>query len=359
VISGLQPSDRLFIDGTPMRPPDAHGGWTVQAGSHYLKLMDGSQELFADSRAVKPDGTIIMARSDFKAPASVASDEQIAWNRAEQDQDVAGFADFIRKYPNSARRHQAETELENLYWLKAFNAGTAAAYRDFLSRYSSPQDAHYEAANSAIDQLDWQALQNSSDVSQISSFLARHPKGAYHDLAASRLDDLAWNAAKTSGKADALKNYTSNFPAGRHRDEANTELALLNPKPQEKPLPEPPSVRSPPSPPSENDKDAIRRTLDDYQDAYESRSLSKLRAVWPAIDSNQAKGLDQMFQDCNQIHAPYSISGGPEIKGNAATVRVIQYLDATGKRGHFKTSSKVTISLEKEPDGKWLISSVR
>ncbi len=192
VVTGLHPTDRLFVDEAQMPGPDKGGGWSVDAGLHHLKLMDGNQELLADTKQVKSNATVTVSRADFKAPAPLTSDEQVAWDHAEKSQDIATIEGFLSKYPNSSRRGQADSELENLYWQRASLTATAAAYHDFLSRYPSSQGAHYVAATAELDRLEWQSLQNSTDISQISSFLARHPGGPYHTLAADRLDDLAW-----------------------------------------------------------------------------------------------------------------------------------------------------------------------
>ena len=357
VVTGLHPTDRLFVDQAQMPRPDSTGGWSVDAGLHHLKLMDGSQELIADSRQVKSDATVTLARSDFKAPAPPTSDEQVAWDRAEKSQDIGTVEGFLAKYPNSSRREQADSDLQNLYWLKATKTATATAYRDFLNRYPSAQGAHFDAANAELDRLDWQNLQNSSDVSQVSSFLARHPKGTYHDLAAGRFDDLAWNAAKATGNADGVRTYLRDYPGGRHRDEANNELTQLTPKPQQ---PRPPDNTGTHNPPptadhSENDAAAIRRVLDAYQDAYESRSLDKLRAIWPTMSSSQADNLGRFFKGASDIRAPYSILN-QNISGDDAKVAIQQFMALGGQKPH---TAKMAILLKRRASGTpWFINSI-
>jgi hypothetical protein len=355
VVTGLHPTDRLFVDESPMPRPDKAGGWSVDAGMHRLKLMDESQELFADPKQVKSDGTLTVSRSDFKAPAPLTSDEQVAWDRAEKSQDIPTIEGFLSKYPSSSRRGQAVSELENLYWQKASRVATAAAFRDFLSRYPSSQGAHYVAATSELDRLEWQGLQNSTDLSQISSFLARHPSGPYHTLGAERLDDLAWNSAKSSGNADGIRSYLRDYPAGRHKDEANAEIAQLTPKP---PQPKPPDIsRNAPSggDHAENDTDAIRKVLNAYQDAYESRSLDKLRAILPNLGSSETEGLKRLFEN-KDIRAPYSILN-EDISGDDAKVTIQQLLQIGGKK---PLSVKMTIHLKRRNSGSsWYISGIQ
>jgi hypothetical protein len=357
VVTGLHQTDRLFMDQAPLPRADAGGGWSVDPGLHHFKLMDGNQELFADARQLKPDATVTLTRADFKAPAPLTSDEQIAWDRAEKSQDIGILEDFLRKYPASSRREQANSELESLYWLKSSKTATAAAYRDFLNRYPLPQGAHFDAANAELDRLDWQGVQNTSDISQISSFIARHPKGPYHDLAAYRIDDLAWNAAKTSGTVDAAKGYLHVYPGGRHKDEANNQIASLTPKPPSTPKPaESSDVHPPPVPQNhEDDGAAIRRVLDDYQDAYQSRSIDKLRAIWPTISSSQANNVASLFKSNSRIEAPYSIVS-QNISGDEARVLITQFLSIGGKQW---PKQKITVVLQKRQGGAWSIGSIQ
>jgi hypothetical protein len=358
VVTGLHPTDRLFVDEAQMPRPDKAGGWSVDAGVHHLKLIDGSQELLADPKQVKSDATLTLSRSAFKAPAPLTSDEQVAWDRAEKSQDIATIESFLSKYPNSSRRGQADSQLENLYWQRASRTATVAAYRDFLSRYPSGQGAHSVAAAAELDRLDWQSLQNSADISQISSFLARHPSGQYHTLAADRLDDLAWNSSKSSGSADGIRAYLRDYPAGKHKDEANAEIAQLTPKPIPPKTPDNPVSHNPPSggDHAENDPAAIRRVLDAYQDAYESRSLEKLRAIWPTMSSSQADNLGRFFKGTNEIRAPYSILN-QDITGDDAKVAIQQFMAVGGQKPH---TAKMTIVLKRKAGSSfWYISAIQ
>ena len=360
IVTGLKPTDRLFVDEAAMNPANDRSGWPVKPGFHRLKLMDGSQELVTDPRQFRSDATVTLSRAEFKSPAPATSQDEIAWNRVASSQDIGAWEAFVRTYPNSPRHAQAESILEELYWAQAAKTGTAAAYRQFLARYPSPQGVHYADANSEIDRLDWQAVQNSTDTAQLNAFLARHPKGPYHDLAMERLDDLAWNAAKSAGTLDSVRGYLSTHPNGRHRDEASAQIAQLTPKP-EPPKPEPPPVRAPAPAPAtpataESDDASIRRVLDAYQDAYESRSIDKLRAIWPTITSAQASNLSRLFKDNDQIRAPYSILN-QRVSGDEARVAIQQFMQLGGKNPR---PAKMTIVLRRNGAGTpWTISSIQ
>ena len=361
IISGLKPTDRVFVDESPMNPSNDRSGWPVKAGFHRLKLMDGNQELVTDPRQFRANASVTLSRAEFKAPAPATSQDDVAWNRIASSQDIGAWQAFVRTYPNSPRRAQAESILEELYWSQAAKAATVAGYKQFLSKYPSPQGIHYSLANSEIDRLEWQGLQNSTDASQLNAFLGRHPNGPYHGLAIDRLDDLAWNSAKSSGTLDSFRGYLSSHPNGRHRDEANGEIAQLT-KPEPQKPSEPAPVRAPVPAPgpatgnAESDDASIRRILDGYQDAYESRSIEKLRAIWPTISSSQASILSRLFRDNDQIRAPYSILN-QKISGDEARVTIQQFMQLGGRNPR---PARMTIVLKRNAAGSpWTISSIQ
>jgi tetratricopeptide (TPR) repeat protein len=264
-VTGLHPTDRLFVDGIRMAKPDKSGGWSVDAGLHHFKLSDGSQELFADARTVYSDSVLTIARSDFKAPTPLVSNEQIA---------------------------------------KASKTATIAGNRD-----SSSQDSHHDVAVGQLERPKEQSIENSTDSS------------------------------------------------GRHKDAANSVMTA----PQ--PIPNPSKVSDSPNQPASgslstaNDTAAIHSILDDYEAAYESRSVDKLRAVFPALDVSRANRFSQLFQQFSQIRAPYSLVGPIKISGDLASVTVVLQLDGKGKKGQFKTNSTVTMHLQKN-GGRWYVTSL-
>jgi hypothetical protein len=361
VVAGLHASDRLFVDGVQMPKGDNGGGWTLDAGLHHFKLMDGNQELLADARQVKPDATLTVARSDFRALAPLNSAEQVAWDRAEQSKSIAGLEEFLKLYPASSRRDEAAIELERLYWQKAAAANTVSAYRDFLNRYPSSQGSHFVKANDSIDLLEWQSLQGSSDLAKWSAFLAAHPQGPYHQPALNGMDDIAWNAAKVSGRVEGLRTYQRDYPTGRHREEVASMIAQLTPAARTQPPPTKEVDVAPVRPTNssaehaESDEAAIRRVLDGYQDAYQSRSLDKLRALWPTISSSQASVVDSLFKGTKQILAPYGILN-QEISGDEAKVSIQQFLQLGSQKPH---TAKMTVILKRRSGSSWYISSIQ
>jgi hypothetical protein len=113
---------------------------------------------------------------------------------------------------------------------------------------------------------------------------------------------------------------------------------------------------APPATTAESDDASIRRVLDAYQDAYESRSIDKLRAIWPTITSAQTSNLTRLFKDNDQIRAPYSILN-QKVSGDEARVSIQQFMQLGGKNPR---PAKMTIVLRRNGAGTpWTISSIQ
>ena len=52
--------------------------------------------------------------------------------------DTAVVEDFLRHYPNSSFRAQAESKLEALSWAKASSSGSLKGYQEYAAKYASP-----------------------------------------------------------------------------------------------------------------------------------------------------------------------------------------------------------------------------
>ena len=124
VVKGLRSGDQLFVDDVRVPASGAPGTWDLTPGSHRLRLVEGKQELIADPRQFKPNATVQLDRRDFRQPPPATSAEQNDWARVATGGDIAGLEQFLRTYPNSPLRPQAESKLEDLYWSRANSGGS-------------------------------------------------------------------------------------------------------------------------------------------------------------------------------------------------------------------------------------------
>jgi hypothetical protein len=324
--------------------------------------MAGNQELVADPRSFKANGTVVLNRADFKQPAPATSEEQVAWNRINSTTDPAAVEEFLRRYPNSSVRSQAESKLEALNWSKASNSGSLRGFQEYAARYTFPPGPHLQAAQAEIARLEWEAVQNTTDPSPVKRFLEQNPSGQYHDRAVALLDDLTWREASRRGDTASLKGYLGSYPSGRHREEAATQLARLTPPPVAAPAPQEAQTPAPipPAPPvtpkladNAEDVNAIRGILEGYKSAYDSKDLAKLQELWPDMSPKQVNGLRTAFHLAGKVTLTYAITKGPEVAGNVAVVTFQQQIITNGA-----AKGQVTMTLKKD-GASWHITSIR
>jgi hypothetical protein len=363
VLKGVHSGDQLFVDDVRLAPSGPSGTWEVTPGSHRLRLMAGNQELVADPRSFKANATVVLSRADFKQPAPATSEEQVAWNRINNTADPAAVEEFLRHYPNSSFRSQAESKLEALNWSKASGSGNLRAFQEYAARYTFPPGPHLPAAQAEISRLEWEAVQNTTDPLQVRRFLEQNPSGQYHDRAVGLLDDLAWREATRKGDAASLKSYLGSYPSGRHREDATAQLARLTPAPVTAPAPQATQTPAPipPAPPvtpklsdTTEDVNAIRGVLDGYKSAYDTKDLAKLQELWPDMSPKQVNGLRTAFHDAGKVTLTYAITKGPEVAGNVAVVTFQQQIVTNAA-----AKSQVTMTLKKDGNNSWQITSIR
>ena len=291
---------------------------------------------------------MVLNRADFKQPAPATSAEQNAWNHINSTGDVAALEDFLRRYPDSSFRLQAESKLEEVYWSKASSGGSIRDFQDYAAKYASPPGPHLPAALGEIARLEWESIQNTTDPLQVRKFIDQNPKGQYHDRAVALLDDLTWGQDSRKGDAPSLRSYLTAYPSGRHKDEANAQLARIAP-----PTPAPQAPAPPKIPDTAQDIDAIRSVLDSYKSAYDTKNLARLQELWPGMSSKQVNGLRTAFHDAGKVTLTYAITKGPEIAGNVAVVTFAQQITTNAA-----AKSQVTMTLQKDGTA-WHITSVR
>jgi WD40 repeat protein len=121
-------------------------------------------------------------------------------------------------------------------WTTAESLNTAAAYENFRTQF--PNSQHALQANAKIQALseavDWQAIGNAPNLTDLEAFLRKYPSGAFSPEATDKLavlrraeDDRDWTTAKQAGTVDAIIQYLRKHPFQDHYAEALDALAEL------------------------------------------------------------------------------------------------------------------------------------
>jgi hypothetical protein len=135
------------------------------------------------------------------------------------------------------------------------------------------------------------------------------------------------------------------------------------PVPSTTPPAAPPVVpHAEPSPPAApqgpTDEQRITELLNRYREALESRSIDRLKQIWPSLSGSAESALRDEFQHASRISVEIS---SPQISVNGNTGRVVfdrHYSLVTVDGQRPQSSSQVTMDLRRAGSS-WLIESVR
>ena len=123
----------------------------------------------------------------------------------------------------------------------------------------------------------------------------------------------------------------------------------------------PPPV-PPPAPPAApqgpSDEERILELLNRYRDALESRSIDRVKQIWPSLGGAAESGLRNDFQHAARISVEIS---SPQVTVTGATGRVVflrHYALDTVDGQHPQSRSEVTMDVRRAGGG-WVIESVR
>jgi serine/threonine-protein kinase len=347
-IQAAPPGSQVFVDGQSKGTVDGNGTFSadVAEGDHQISLMTDSRKSDAITRHFAQGGQVQLDGAEFKAALPPETTEGTAWLQVQDSRSISALEGFLKRFPNSAHRGEAEPKLDDLYWQKATDANDVANFRDYQSRY--PNGRHAQDAQNEIVKLDWQLAQNTSDTSVLEDFLKRYPSGSFHDQAAAKLDDLTWQRASRVSDAASLHDYLGRFPNGKHADQAHNGLDQL-------------AASKPPArvETTVDERAAVLAVLQRYKKAYDEESVAELQAIWPGMGPRQISTLGVFFKSARAVTLAYNLVGEPEISGTSSTAKFTQSLNFIINGKQQKTSAQVTMQLKKAGPGNWVIETIR
>jgi hypothetical protein len=346
-IQAATPGSQVFVDGQNKGSVGGNGAFSadVSEGDHQISLITDSRKSDAITRHFAQGGQVQLDGAEFKTALPPETTEDTAWLQVQDSRSVSALEGFLKRFPNSAHRGEAEPKLDDLYWAKATDANNVADLRDYQSRY--PNGRHSQDAQTEIAKLDSQQAQNTGDPRVLEDFLKKYPSGGFHDQAAAKLDDLTWQRDGKANDAASLRDYLSHFPNGKHADQARIGIDQLT------------TSKPPARVENRDEKDAVLTVLQRYKKAYEDQSVDELQVVWPGMGQRQISNVGVFFKSARSVSLAYNLVGEPQISGNSSTVTFTQSLNFVINGKQEKNSARVTMQLKKAGPGNWVIESIR
>jgi outer membrane protein assembly factor BamD (BamD/ComL family) len=121
----------------------------------------------------------------------------------------------------------------NADWQKANQQNTVAAYQQFIQQH--PSDARVEQARNRInalnDQQAWNAAQSANTLDGYQQYLQQNPNGMHaadaQDKVNSLQQDTAWQTAQSTNTAAGYQDFLQKFPNSPHAADAQDALKKL------------------------------------------------------------------------------------------------------------------------------------
>ena len=197
--------------------------------------------------------------------AAQAARDLEAWEQAANADNIEGYRDYLKVFPEGTRRDdarvrisaltaraeelaraeaQAEAETQATERAKADQARQAAAEAEARADAAEEAETRRQAAlaaEQAKEQLSWAAAETNNSIEAYEAYLATYSDGANAStardriaaltqqaiLAAGQADEQAWKEAGNAGNVAAYRDYLESFPNGNHADSARARLEKL------------------------------------------------------------------------------------------------------------------------------------
>jgi outer membrane protein assembly factor BamD (BamD/ComL family) len=158
---------------------------------------------------------------------AACSNPSADWQKANQQNTVAAYQQFIQQHPNDSRVAQARNRINALQdeqaWTTAQNANTLDAYQQYLQQ--EPNGMHAADAQDKITGLQqdaaWQSAQSTNTAAGYQDFLQKYPNSPHASDAQDALKKLTgYQALLASTRSKTLADKL----AKRLKDKFGSEL---------------------------------------------------------------------------------------------------------------------------------------
>ena len=130
------------------------------------------------------------------AMLAACSSSESDWKKADAQNTVAAYQDFLQQHPNDAHAAQATQRIQSLQddqtWADAQKANTTDSLQQYLQQY--PSGTHATDAKTLIAGLEraaaWKVAQTANTESALQDFIQKYNQGPEVDLAKAQLEKL-------------------------------------------------------------------------------------------------------------------------------------------------------------------------
>lgn len=195
------------------------------------------------------------------------------------------------------------------------------------------------AIDPRIAQLEeWEQLRTTTDPAALLEFLKRYPNGPFTGQVNDRLDHLRWNAVNQKDQA-AVQAFRQQYPQSVHAAEAQRLLEQF----QE----------------ALAGSNALQTAVKQYVEAYNSRDIEALKAVWPTLSKKQQDTIQDSFKHAKSLRLDLEPVGEAQIKGDTALVTFRRVLQSKDDRGpELKIADTMTLRMQKRATA-WVIVAIQ
>ena len=164
---------------------------------------------------------------------SVFSQSKKIWDNTQSLNSIAGYEDFLNKYPDGKYSEIAKLNLQELAYFNAEKINTIQVYEEFLLKYSQSQFA--SDARKRIDKLnllhDLQIAKEANTIDAYRNFIKKYPDSYYIGEAQTNVQNLEWQDARNVNTVIVYEQFIKKYPENSHANEARTIIKELTTSP--------------------------------------------------------------------------------------------------------------------------------
>lgn len=156
-----------------------------------------------------------------------------AWNKVKTSTVALEYYGFLRQYPNGSFAKQAREKMNEIgdpEWDRVKASNDPTVYRSYIAKNpNSPfiEEARQEYKRLAIEAVEWETIERSTNSADFEGFLERHPE-TKNTVARKRLEELVWTRIKDDSKLHAFIDYLAKYPASSFADDAQSRISDIS-----------------------------------------------------------------------------------------------------------------------------------